>query len=152
MHALAVSGFQVSTVLLYILDVLSPIHYITYSIFFFQFVSIPDGDTFRLDKLLIPFNIESLHCFLAVVFMLEKKVVIYDSLPVEDGRLDYLTDIFQYLKDEHKHKHGLDLPNVENWTTVPCPFHVQKAMPLLLCKALLMIVVFVCVYSWISYC
>ena len=112
MHALAVGGFQVSKVLLYVLDVLSPIHYITVSIFFFQFVSITDGDIFRLDKL---------HWFLAVVFMQEKKVVIYDSLPAEDGRVDYLTDIFQYLKDEHKHKHGLDLPNVDNWTTVPCP-------------------------------
>ena len=105
MHALAVGGFQVSKVLLYVLDVLSLIHYITVSIFFFQFVSITDGDIFRLDKLLIPINIESLHWFLAVVFMQEKKVVIYDSLPVEDGREDYLTDILQYLKDEHKHKH-----------------------------------------------
>ena len=80
-------------VLLYVLDVLSPIHYITVSIFFFLFVSIPDGDIFRLDKLLIPINIEPLHWFLAVVFMQEKKVVIDDSLPVEDGRVDYLTDI-----------------------------------------------------------
>jgi len=121
LHALAVGGFQVSKVLLYVLDVLSPIHYFTVSIIFFQLVFIPEGDIFRLDKLLIPINIESLHWFLAVVFMQEKKVVIYDSLPVEDGREDYLTDILQYLKDEHKHKHGLDLPNVDNWTTVPCP-------------------------------
>ena len=106
---------------MYVLDVLSLIHYITVSIFFLQFVSITDGDIFRLDKLLIPINIESLHRFLAVVFMQEKKVVIYDSLPVEDGRVEYLIDIVEYLKDEHKHEHGLDLPNVENWTTVPCP-------------------------------
>ena len=74
LHALAVSGFQFSNVLLYVLDVMSPIHYINVSIFFFQLVSIQDGDIFRLDKLLIPINIESLHWFLAVVFMQEKKL------------------------------------------------------------------------------
>jgi Ulp1 family protease len=85
------------------------------------------GNIFGLDKLLIPINIEHLHWLLAVVFMNDAKVQVYDSMPscaANNGAGDnthksFLGSIKDYLNEEHKAKYSTSLP--KEWSFHDCP-------------------------------
>ena len=50
--------------------------------------------------------------------MLEKRIQFYDSM--SGSGMHYLTDLLQYLKDEHQDKKKCPLPDADDWTLVPC--------------------------------
>jgi Ulp1 family protease len=86
------------------------------------------GNIFQLDKLLIPLNIKKHHWLLAVVFMKERRVQIFDSSPYcSTGNYShraYLTIIKNYLNDEHMVKYeGKQLPKKgpKGWCFHSCP-------------------------------
>ena len=69
----------------------------------------PGGDIFSLDKLFIPINKTRLHWMLVVVFMQERKVVFLD--PFHSNGHSHRKHVLRYLQEEHRHRHGTDLPN-----------------------------------------
>jgi len=63
----------------------------------------PGGNLFGLNKLMILINITNTHWILACVFLEEKRVQIYDSLPSEtDDRQYWLDLIKKYLSEEYR--------------------------------------------------
>ena len=80
----------------------------------------PGKDIFDLDKILVPINTGNLHWISAVIFMQQKRIEIFDSLPELgiDGGL-YVEALFRYLKDEHMDKKKTPLPDIKKWKLVP---------------------------------
>lgn len=73
-------------------------------------------DVFQLDKIFFPVNQKNRHWALVVVYMENKIIQAYDSI---GGRCKReLETIFRFLKDEHKHRKGSDLPNQNEWQLV----------------------------------
>jgi len=80
-----------------------------------------DRDIFDLDKLFIPINIEKNHYFTVGVFMKERIIRVFDSLPDSRGRLTCKQHILQYLDDEHLTRHKVALPDRHLWKLVEDP-------------------------------
>jgi sentrin-specific protease 1 len=78
----------------------------------------PGGDLFNLDKIFFPINTNRSHWICAVVFFKEKRIQMYDSMGA--GGMHYLKHIFRYLQDEHRAKKGCPMPDLDEWTLVPC--------------------------------
>ena len=76
-------------------------------------------DIFDLDKIFFPINQDQMHWLCVVVFMVEKRIQVYDSIG-PDGGQHYLDSIFQYLKDEHLDKKKCPLPDLDQWELVTC--------------------------------
>eukprot|EP00934_Nitzschia_sp_Nitz4_P005502 Nitzschia sp. Nitz4//scaffold3_size479765//115325//117029//NITZ4_000049-RA/size479765-augustus-gene-0.28-mRNA-1//-1//CDS//3329550605//5492//frame0 len=78
----------------------------------------PGGDLFNLDKVFFPINAGQAHWLCACAFMTEKRIEVFDSM---GGSLEvYLDAIFQYLQDDHLDKKKTPLPDIDQWTIVPC--------------------------------
>jgi sentrin-specific protease 1 len=75
-------------------------------------------DIFKLDKIFFPINQGGMHWVCAVAFMQEKRIQFYDSMSGKG--LEYLENIFQYIKDEHQDKNGAPLPQAERWSLIQC--------------------------------
>lgn len=74
------------------------------------------GDIFDLDKLFVPLNDGNRHWRMAVVFMLEKRIAVYDSLrTARQLLLNYAQNLLRYLRDEHMEKKKVDLPDWKEW-------------------------------------
>lgn len=74
-------------------------------------------DIFSLDKIFFPINCHGSHWILAVVFMQEKKIQMYDSF--HGSHMKYLEHLLEYLKDEHTDKKkGEPLPNDDDWELI----------------------------------
>jgi hypothetical protein len=80
---------------------------------------VPGKDIFDLHRIFIPINVACCHWVCAVVFMQERRIVIYDSLRGEKPT-GYLQAIFRYLLDEHQAKHGRPLPCASDWRLEQC--------------------------------
>ena len=81
------------------------------------------GDIFQLDRLIVPINIKDRHWLLVCVFMKDKSIRVYDSLPftiLKDGGSSYIQHIWTYLQDEYKDKKGDCLPDQDRWNFYPC--------------------------------
>ena len=77
---------------------------------------------------MILINITNTHWILACVFLEEKRVQIYDSLPDKmDGQQYWLDQIKQYLTEEYRHRHKRDLPGADEWVYKTCPFRNRLA-------------------------
>ena len=59
-----------------------------------------------------------MHWVCAVAYMQEKRIQFYDSMGAS-GK-SYLNHIFNYIKEEHKDKKKIPLPDVDEWELVPC--------------------------------
>jgi Ulp1 family protease len=65
------------------------------------------------------------HWALAVVFMEEKRIQLYDSNASSSIRYSqnmrqyYLDTIFRYLQDDHMDKKASTLPNADSWQLIP---------------------------------
>jgi Ulp1 family protease len=70
-----------------------------------------------LDKLFFPINAGRQHWVCVVVFMQEHRIQFYDSMGGTGW--DYLSPIFQYVKDEYMHQNKVALPEEEEWVLVP---------------------------------
>ena len=73
------------------------------------------GDIFALEKLLFPINIPKTHFFTICVFMRERTIRVFDSMPDSSGRSAYKDNILKYLKDEHLSKRRSPLPDQDSW-------------------------------------
>jgi len=80
--------------------------------------AVPGKDLFLLDKIFFPIHNGNAHWTLAVVFMQEKRIQMYDSLSngSEEGAQIYLKAIFQYLRDDHVNKKKCEMPCQKEWT------------------------------------
>ena len=90
---------------------------------------VPGGNIFNLRYLLIPINISDLHWTLAVVFMEDRCIRYYDSLP--DGSLFHTKmrdGVLQYLKDEYKAVTDGNELNVGEWETLDCTCITPRQM------------------------
>lgn len=85
-----------------------------------MFVPFPtaDGDIFALEKLFIPINITDNHYFTVCVFMKDRIIQVFDSLPDPSDRISFKEHILQYLKDEHNFVHKIPLPDSHLWKLV----------------------------------
>ena len=83
------------------------------------------GDIFELDKLFIPININNNHWILAVIFIKEKRIQIYDSMLAPGTR--YLSRLFEYLKCEFQEKKN-SIGSWHNWQLVPCNYDTPKQL------------------------
>ena len=70
-------------------------------------------DIFSFNTWFIPVNLGNSHWTLVVVFMDRKRIHYLDSLMKEGHGV--MMDIFQYLCDEYRTRHGKELPNKEAW-------------------------------------
>jgi len=84
---------------------------------------IPGGNIFELDKLIVPINI-ALHWYVVIVFMQERRIAVYDSLPVDGdeaheryfGERGVTTMVLKFLDDHHRHFYGgAPLPHYQQW-------------------------------------
>jgi hypothetical protein len=73
-----------------------------------------EGDIFSLDKLFVPINQDERHWLVVVVFFDQKRIQVFDSLYVGNGSKES-QDVFRYIQDEHRRKHGTELPQKEGW-------------------------------------
>lgn len=90
---------------------------------------VPGGNIFNLRYLLIPINISDLHWTLAVVFMEDRCIRYYDSLP--DGSLFHTKmrdGVLQYLKDEYKAVTDGNELYVGEWETLDCTSITPRQM------------------------
>ena len=78
---------------------------------------VPNGDIFELEKLFIPINIDNMHWILAVIYMQEKRIQIYDSY--NSPGIIYLNNLIEYLKCEYQDKKNA-IGNWKNWNLVSC--------------------------------
>ena len=80
----------------------------------------PGKDIFDLDKILLPINVGYMHWISAVIFMQQKRIEIFDSLPILgiNGRR-YAEFLLRYLQDEHLDKKKTPLPDIKEWKLVP---------------------------------
>ena len=76
----------------------------------------------------MPISITKSHWLLACVFLAEKRVQIYDSLPNDndDGR-GWLDLIKKYLSEEYKHVRNQYLPCATEWKYKTCPLESNLA-------------------------
>ena len=82
-----------------------------------------------IELLLIPINISDLHWTLAVVFMEDRCIRYYDSLP--DGSLFHTKmrdGVLQYLKDEYKAVTDGNELYVGEWETLDCTSITPRQM------------------------
>ena len=102
----------------------------------FSFMFIIDGDIFQLEKVFIPINRTLQHWLLAVVFMKERRVQLFDSLgDKKDYHAAQLAAIQKFLCDQYARSHAGDLlPNQDEWryghTTgeLCCPLQNETSM------------------------
>ena len=68
-------------------------------------------------------NITNTHWLLACVFLEDKRVQMYDSMPDKmDDRWCWLHRIKKYLAEEYRHIYDQDLPGADEWVYRTCPF------------------------------
>ena len=80
----------------------------------------PGKDIFDLDKILLPINTGKMHWISAVIFMQQKRIEIFDSLPsLGSNGQRYVEALFRYLQDEHLDKKKTPLPDIKEWKLVP---------------------------------
>jgi sentrin-specific protease 1 len=89
--------------------------------------TIPGKDIFALDKIFVPINKGMSHWVCAVIYMQEKRIQFYDSLGA-DGK-DYLRHLLRYLKDDHKDKKNVPLPDPKSWKLVSCDRETTPQQP-----------------------
>ena len=70
-------------------------------------------DTFEMDKIFCPVNINNSHWTLAVMHISERRITYYDSMGGQGKR--YVDGLFKYLQDEHNDKKKTPLPDAETW-------------------------------------
>ena len=86
---------------------------------------VPDGDIFKTKYIFIPIH-QVKHFTCAVIYMQDKRIMYYDSYlntsrtrtscsHKKDRQESILKALFQYLKDEHLHKHSVELPDQNLW-------------------------------------
>jgi Ulp1 family protease len=73
------------------------------------------GDIFSLDKLFVPINQDKRNWLVVVVFFDQKRIQVFDSLYVANAGGKESKDVFRYIQDEHRRKHGTELPQKEEW-------------------------------------
>ena len=79
------------------------------------------NNIFELDRLIIPVNVQKNHWFVICVLFQHTSIVVYDSLPAEDGRLEYLKTLFnEYILKEYSNFNGVELPYPGEWNLIPC--------------------------------
>ncbi len=84
---------------------------------------------FNLRYLLIPISISDLHWTLAVVFMKDRCIRYYDSLPDRSLFHTKMRDgVLQYLKDEYKAVTDGNEINVGEWETLDCTSITPRQM------------------------
>jgi sentrin-specific protease 1 len=83
---------------------------------------VPGKDIFNLDKNFVPININQRHWIVAVIFIQEKKIEIFDSLKKNDkdyyGGKPYLDTLFKYIQDDHLDKKKYPLADINDWELV----------------------------------
>jgi sentrin-specific protease 1 len=83
---------------------------------------VPGKDIFNLDKIFVPININQRHWIVAVIFIQEKKIEIFDSLKKNDKDYDggkpYLYALFRYIQDDHLDKKKYSLADINDWELV----------------------------------
>jgi len=84
--------------------------------------NVPGKDIFDLDKICFPIHTLG-HWVCAVAYMQERRIHFYDSFG--SGGMDYLKNIMQYIKDEHKDKKKTPVPNEHEWKLVPCDWRAR---------------------------
>ena len=91
-------------------------------------------------------NITDTHWLLACVFLEEKRVQMYDSMPNKmDDQQYWLHRIKQYLAEEYRHIYDQDLPGADEWVIRHA--HSETSWPQCSVHAL-MTVVSICAFSW----
>jgi Ulp1 protease family, C-terminal catalytic domain len=82
---------------------------------FREFLSHVEGGILSLDKIFVPFNIHENHWIIVVVFMQERRMVLYDCLggSERDGEL-YLNVVFHFLQDFCEDT-NVALPDPTSW-------------------------------------
>jgi hypothetical protein len=75
----------------------------------------PGGNLFDLDKLFFPIHQGMDHWVCAVVFVSDRLIKMYNSKGKTRKKKSYLKTIFQYLKDEHRQRFGVELPAQDDW-------------------------------------
>ena len=72
------------------------------------------NDVFGQDTLFVPIHIVNSRVILAVIFIQDKRIVIYDRTLSNDTVIKYKTILINYLRKEYHHKEGSKLPH--EWT------------------------------------
>ena len=83
-----------------------------------SFLSPAEKNIFALDKLVIPIHIDSNHYFTVCVYMQDRIIKVFDSLPESTDRSICKGHILSYLKEEHVHRHKVPLPDAHLWKIV----------------------------------
>jgi Ulp1 family protease len=85
---------------------------------------------FKLDKLFFPVNVKDNHWFLICVYMREKRIQVFDSLPDKCGRASYIKTVRDYLCHEHSIVRPKCDPvfNEREWESMPC-FPNDQSVP-----------------------
>lgn len=79
------------------------------------------GDNiFELDRLIIPVNVSKTHWFVVCVLLQHAQIVVYDSMPVKGGRMNYLKIVEKYIQSEYAQYNGVDLPYPLEFNLIPC--------------------------------
>ena len=82
---------------------------------------VPGQNIFNLRYLLFPINISNVHWTLAVVFMEDRCIPYYDSLPDDKPfHMEMRNGILQYLKDEYKAVIDGNELQLSAWATLDC--------------------------------
>ena len=68
-------------------------------------------DLFSHDKVFVPIHIVDSRFILAVIFIQDKLIDIYDMVQSDDAAIRYQAILLRYLKKEYHHKHGTTLPD-----------------------------------------
>ena len=76
-----------------------------------------EGDIFKLNKLFIPINLNDMHWILAVIYINDKRIQIYDSMHGPGYRI--LNKLLDYLKFEFQDKKK-NKGSWSEWQLVPC--------------------------------
>ena len=80
---------------------------------------------FNLDKIFFPINHNNIHWSLAVIFIPEKRIQIFDS--GGNGGQRYLDGLLQYLKDEMRDKHHME-GKWNGWNLIPSHEKIPKQL------------------------
>jgi sentrin-specific protease 1 len=75
-------------------------------------------DVFSLEKIFFPVHVGINHWACAVIYMQERRIQFYDSL--RGGGMEYLKQLWRFLKLEHFNRKGMPLPDQEAWKLEPC--------------------------------
>lgn len=64
------------------------------------------------------------------VFFQERNITVYDTAPDEGEVKVYIEAMMRYIREEYKYVYGVDMPDVEKWTSVPSRKGLKKTAPL----------------------